>query len=110
MLELLYDELLMNKHGKEIEYLTGVYVYPQEDENVSALHVLDKETVGLTLRFPALPSSFGIDFEMNTSVIALYGGDKKITIESMAHSLSHEYGHITRLLYVRGRRLCCRIE
>lgn len=93
MLEKLYQELLQNKHGDEITHLTEITVYAKEDEDALASHLQEDKLIPLTLRHPALPPIFQIKLQASTSSISLYGGDTNQTIESMARSLSHEYGH-----------------
>lgn len=89
----LYEELLKNKHGEEINSLIEVNVFAQEDYYALAYHQSDTEMGKLTVRFPAIPRSFKVEYARNIGIIALYGGDKNTTVESMARSLSHEYGH-----------------
>ena len=92
-LERLYEELLLNQHGEELYSLSKVIVYPQEDDDALATHEQTSERDAFRLRFPALPPDFEISFQRDTGVISLYGGDRNTTAESMADSLSHEYGH-----------------
>ncbi len=92
-LEALYQELLQNKHGEELRSLLRVVVNPQEDEFAAATHQSTTQTNTFSLNFPAFPGNFGIQFEREAGVITLYGGDQRTTVESMADSLSHEYGH-----------------
>ena len=95
----LYEELLKNKHGKEIETLHEVTVFPEEEETALAAHASDVVKQGLEIKFGALPSNFKIDFMRDVSLIYLYDGDANNTIESMAWSLSHEYGHLYTFYY-----------
>lgn len=79
----LYDELLKNTHGEELKYLAEVEVhdgYPKG--NGVAGEYQSKSAVDLLGRQKMLPGS-----------IDLYGGSERTTIESVAKTLSHEYGH-----------------
>lgn len=92
-LEKLYQELLKNKHGEELYSLSSVFVYPQEDDFAAATHQNVSQIHPFYLDFPALPRGFQFLFERTEGVITLYNGDRNVTPESMASSLSHEYGH-----------------
>lgn len=91
-LQRLYEELIRNKHGEEMNCLNEVTVYPEENEYALASHLGEIGVVRLTPHFPAL-QKFSVSFERYTGVINLYGGDTVHTVEGMAKSLSHEYGH-----------------
>lgn len=91
-LQSLYEELMRNKHGEEVNYLEEVTVYPEENESALASHASSKETLLLTPHFPAL-QEFSISLSRYTGTISLYGGDVIHTVEGMAKTLSHEYGH-----------------
>ena len=96
MLEFLHYELMQNEHGEEISILYEVVVYPHEEEDMNALasYTLATTAVSFFIQFPAFPPDFTIDFPKDYGRINLYGGDTKTTIESIAASLSHEYGHL----------------
>jgi hypothetical protein len=96
----LHQELLKNKHGKEMETLHEVVIWPQEDKSALATHSSDVVKDALEINFGALPYKFQLNFFRDVSLIDLYGGDKKTTIESMAWSLSHEYGHLYTFYYM----------
>jgi len=100
MLELLYHELLKNEHGDEINLLYEVIINPQEEEEFLATYNLGTKAVSFFIQFPAFPPDFTIDFPKDIGSINLYGGDTKTTIESMAGSLSHEYGHLYTFYYM----------
>jgi len=102
MLERLYHELLLNRHGDEINLLHEVIVYPLEETEMNALasFTLSTAVTSLLLQFPAFPEDFTIDFPEDIGKINLYGGNTKTTIESMAESLSHEYGHLYTFYYM----------
>ncbi|WP_433744970.1 S-layer homology domain-containing protein [Falsibacillus pallidus] len=83
-LKALDEELLANKHGKEIAYLGEIDIfpdYPTGNQNVLGQYFAEYTT-----------SSNGIHLSKNR-VIQIYGGNDYSTIESVAHTLSHEYGH-----------------
>jgi len=103
MLELLYHELLKNEHGDEIDLLYEVIVYPydeEDEERIAATFTLGVKSVSFFFQFPAFPADFTVDFPQEIGTIALYSGDKNTTIESMAGSLSHEYGHLYTRYYM----------
>ena len=98
MLELLYLELLKNEHGEELGILYEITVYPdeetQEDGNLLASYAPDIKEINFFIQFPAFPEDFTVRFPRNIGRINIYGGDTKTTVESIANSLSHEYGHL----------------
>ncbi|MDR2569064.1 MAG: hypothetical protein LBD23_02035 [Oscillospiraceae bacterium] len=95
MLELLYLELLRNTHGEEMKILYEIVIYPEEtDDFVLASFTPTSTSDDIEFAFPALPDDFKLTITRNVGRIVLHGGDTKTTIESMAVSLSHEYGHL----------------
>ncbi|MCL2221060.1 MAG: hypothetical protein FWC20_02080 [Oscillospiraceae bacterium] len=94
MLIALYEELMLNQHGEEIHFLHEVIVFADEDERALASYVIGSDTDRFTIEFSAIPSDFGVNFGRSFGTIHLYGGDTITTIEGMAGSLSHEYGHL----------------
>jgi hypothetical protein len=95
MLRALREELLLNQHGSEINFLHEVIVFPDEQErSVLASYTITTDTTRFVMPFPAMPSDFGINFGQGIGIIHLYGGDTVTTIAGMAASLSHEYGHL----------------
>jgi len=96
MLKSLYHELMLNEHGEEINLLYEVVVYPYEEEegNVLASYTLGTTALSFFINFPAFPPDFAVDFPKDFGRINIYGGDTKVSVESMAESLSHEYGHL----------------
>jgi len=94
-LELLYEELMKNKIGPEIELLYEIVVYPDEgDEMILGTFSPFTSSMDFTLQFPALPEDFVVGVSRAVGRIVLNGGDTNDTIESMASTLSHEYGHL----------------
>jgi len=104
MLENLYYELLMNEHGDEINALYEVIVYPfrEEEGTAAAMYSPGTTAVSFFIQFPAFPEGFSIEFPQDIGSITLFNGDNNITVESMASSLSHEYGHHYTFFYMFG--------
>ena len=102
MLELLRWELMLNEHGDEINFLYEIIVYPyaEEDERAAATYTLSTKALSIFFQFPAFPPDFTVDFPQDIGSITLYNGDRNTTIESMASSLSHEYGHLYTHYYM----------
>ena len=92
-LDELYQELLLNKHGEELYSLSTVMVMPQRDDYAAATHQQMEQNTVFSLHFPAIPRRFGIGLSRDAGLITLYNGNEYDTVEEMAHSLSHEYGH-----------------
>lgn len=92
-LELLYKELLQNKHGEELYSLGAVTIFPQKDDMAAATHRNSEYRCAVPFSHTVLPVSFQIYFTRSTGQISLYNGDQITTAEGMANSLSHEYGH-----------------
>jgi len=90
----LYEELMLNQHGAEIHFLHEVIVFADKDERALASYTIGSDLDRFTILFSALPSDFGVNFGRSFGTIHLYGGDTVTTIEGMAGSLSHEYGHL----------------
>jgi hypothetical protein len=104
MLIQLYHELLLNTHGDEISFLYEVIVYPHEEEDGYFLATFARgvTVIDFFIQYPALPEDFKVPFLQDTGTINLYGGDIYTTIDSMAASLSHEYGHLFTYYYMFG--------
>lgn len=96
----LYEELLRNRHGEELQTLERVTVYAQEDEFAAATHQNTVQAVPFRLHFPLIPDAPICAFFVEGGQISLYGGDRKTTVAEMAGELSHEYGHHYTLSYV----------
>lgn len=82
-LKQVYEELRKNTHGEEWKYLTQVTIhdgYPK-GKNVAGEYNL-RMSSDLFGRKKILPGS-----------IEIYGGSERTTIESIAKTLAHEYGH-----------------
>lgn len=92
-LELLYNELLRNRHGEELYHLSNVVVYPHADETAAATHKNYSQLCSVPVSHTLLPKDFEVEFFRQGGQITLYDGDNITTVEGMADSLSHEYGH-----------------
>lgn len=83
-LKALYNELLKNLHGEELKYLGKVILSPEDDEDV----------LGVADLYYNWTKSNMSDLVMDGKTeITLFGADTNRTVESMAATLSHEYGH-----------------
>ena len=93
-LESLAQELFNNVHGDEIAYVARVELHDANYEEYAGLHRNSYEKYSLPVRLNhLLPFDMTIDFSTLSSVIVLTGADENTTVESMARTLSHEYGH-----------------
>ncbi|MBU8881108.1 S-layer homology domain-containing protein [Bacillus sp. FJAT-29790] len=82
-LKALEQELLANKHGRELSYLGKVVIYPDypAGKNILGQYYASYEYGPNVIRYAA------------DRKIELYGGNELTTPEQMATTLSHEYGH-----------------
>lgn len=95
MMESLYEELMANVHGQEIYYLDKVVVHAGgEQTDVLGMQQENATQYEIRLSHPTLlPYGLSLNLETKATTIHLYNGDSRTTIESMAGTLSHEYGH-----------------
>lgn len=92
-LKTIYDELVKNIHGKEMDYLSTIYIYP-----------------GAASNYPkGFTSFYHEDYRINKngqyiygedSYIEIYGADQYKDISQMSRILSHEYGHHFTFYYL----------
>jgi hypothetical protein len=82
-LKQLEAELLKNKHGEELALLGKVIIIP---ESAAGEDVLGEYMANY--KFTSTNVSL-----LSNRTIYLFGADENTTIESMAYTLSHEYGH-----------------
>ncbi|MBO9129253.1 hypothetical protein [Bacillus sp. 165] len=75
-LEELYQELLRNEHGKELQTLREVRIKGAANNGING------------------------EYNPLSHVITLYNGDERSTVESMRSVLSHEYGHHFAFYYI----------
>jgi len=96
----LYEELLRNEHGEEIELLYQVIVYAEESRTAAGTHSNEMQALSFELRFPSLPKESKISYYRDMGTIKLYNGDVFTRVEQFAHTLSHEYGHHFTFHYI----------
>ena len=98
----LYHELKLNAHGEEIEKLSEIIVFGHDNEDINALATYSPGITSTVfyINFPAIPDDFTVEFPKIMGRINIYGGNTKTTIESIAGSLSHEYGHHYTFYYM----------
>jgi hypothetical protein len=103
----LRDELLANRHGSELENLESIVIMAGGQNNGDGGTTLGShqgaiEQQNLNFNFPAFPSNVGFSFAWPASIITLTGGDDMTTVQSMAYTLSHEYGHLYTRFHMFG--------
>lgn len=81
-LKALYNELLNNFHGKELSYLSKIYIYPYSKDGANGSYYDD-------IYF----DSDGKYKNGGNAYIELYNGELQNTVEKMARTLAHEYAH-----------------
>ena len=102
----IYDELLSNTHGDEINYISKVVVKPglsamgTADSVIAGTHSTTQKRYMVFFDVPLLVSS-SMEYAISSkqSVIELYGMDEYDTIEQAAKTISHEYGHHFTIFY-----------
>ncbi len=102
----IYDELLKNKHGDEIMYVSKIMIYPGPsdlgltDSNVAGTHSQQQSVYRVFFDIPSiLPQTMEYSFKSNLSVIELYNMDEYDDISEAAQTISHEYGHHYTMFY-----------
>lgn len=82
-LKALEAELLANKHGQELALLGKVMIFPDypAGDNVLGQYFAQYQQNGNTLTL------------LSNRIIHLYGGNDFTTVEQLATTLAHEYGH-----------------
>lgn len=99
-LEALCEELLKNTHGREIDYLEQVIVRGEKDEEAIGTQQEKDKTLQIPIHIQGtLPGDLVLETTNEVSCIVLYDGDNRTTVESMARTLSHEYGHHFTFFY-----------
>jgi len=76
-----HDELLENGHGKEMGYLSYVYLYPDAPEGVASLYHASYSKVQGRLIYHS------------NRYIELFNCNQRANIDEIARDLAHEYGH-----------------
>lgn len=92
-LKLLYEELLQNRHGEELQTLMQVTVLPEEGTDYLGYQSDEMFQYSFSPQFSIFPEKSLCSFFLDGSSIVLTDGDRKSTVESQASTLSHEYGH-----------------
>jgi len=96
---LLYEELLKNKHGKEIETLQSIILHAEPARNRLG-QLTPIETISIIeFSFGALSDGLSFSINRRVSVIEIFNADELSTIEDVARTLSHEYGHLYTFYY-----------
>ena len=102
----IYEELLLNKHGDEINYISkivvngGVSELGTQDSVVAGTHSTTNKYYQVFFNIPALvPSSLKYGLSTKMSVIELFNMDEYETIEQAARTIAHEYGHHYTIFY-----------
>lgn len=78
----LYQELLENFHGDEINHLSAIYLYPDSPYAVNGYYYED-----------LIIDEYGKYVFGNNAYIEIFNADRYDTIQKIAPVLSHEYGH-----------------
>lgn len=96
----IYDELLNNKHGNEMRYISKVVVHPgrselgTNDSVVAGAHTTKTEDYTVFFDLPGfVPPSLKYNLSSTLSVIELYNMDSFDTVDEAARTIAHEYGH-----------------
>lgn len=102
----IYEELLKNKHGEEINYISkivvrgGVSDLGTKDSVVAGAHSTTQEHYQVFFDVPSIvPQSLEYGINSKQSVIELYNMDEYETIEQAARTIAHEYGHHFTIYY-----------
>lgn len=88
-LEEVYTELISNFHSAEMNYLKKIYIYPDSKDGVSGYYY-NKYSIDNQGRHRMEKNRY----------IEIFNGDKYTTIDEIARTLSHEYGHHFTMYYV----------
>lgn len=102
----IYDELMSNTHGDEINYISKVVVKPglsamgTADSVIAGTHSTTQKRYMIFFDVPLLVSS-SMEYAISSkqSVIELFGMDEYDTIAQAAKTISHEYGHHFTIFY-----------
>lgn len=88
-LKKIYDELMSNTHGTEIEYLSTIYIYPDSKDGVGSYYY-DGYSKGKNGKY----------IYKYDRTIVIYNGDQYTDISQISRILSHEYGHHFTFFYL----------
>ena len=102
----IYNELMRNTHGQEIESISKVVVHPgnspldTEDSSVAGAHTTQHAEYDVFFNLPGLvPKSLKYGLASTLSVIELYNMDEFDTAKQAAKTIAHEYGHHFTMYY-----------
>jgi hypothetical protein len=101
----IYNELIANKHGKEMNAISEVNIYPGESalnsgSGVAGTHVTQQKNYSIFLHLPGIvPDSLQDSINSTLSTIELYNMDEYDHISQIARTISHEYGHHYTMYY-----------
>ena len=94
-LESVYDELLKNIHGSEIDYLKKISLYSgaPDDGTLGDYHE-ESSVIKTAIAFkPLISNSYKIITSLDYGYINIYNMDEYKELKDFARTLSHEYGH-----------------
>lgn len=101
-----YDELLKNKHGNELGYITKIELYPDNAGYSLTMDAAGDRTDGevfdkyVYVDVPALiPPKLWYDTDLVVSEITLYYMENYDDASEVAAVLAHEYGHHYTMFY-----------
>jgi len=97
-LKLIAGELMLNKHGLEMEYLDRIEIHPGAEpggnEQVVAHYEKERKEISVPLKLAGfLPADYELKIPVEKGVIRIYKGEEREKVEDLASDLSHEYGH-----------------
>lgn len=95
----IYEELLRNKHGDEINALSGIILYPEKSKSggdvaIAGTHITQSSEFPVFFHLPGfVPPSLQYGLLARQSVIELYNMDEIKNAADVAKTIAHEYGH-----------------
>ncbi len=102
----IFNELIANKHGKEMYSISQVMIYPGEsslnagNKDVAGTHVTQQKMFFVFFHLPGIvPDSLQYDIDSTQSTIELYNMDTFDAVSQVARTISHEYGHHYTMYY-----------
>ena len=100
----IYDELIQNAHGSEINYISKVVINPGGSEltavDTEGTHSRNLEDYFVFFDVPAIvPQTLKYEITSTMSVIELNKMDQYDTAAQAARTIAHEYGHHYTMFY-----------
>lgn len=95
-IKIIYEELLKNKHGVELEYLKEIVLKPDQSTDGEIAGEYSDESTTLTAAVvfnPLIDTKYHIIKTCDYGYINLYYMNEYTDIKQVARTLSHEYGH-----------------